>query len=86
MSLSKSFGKMAKNLGAMQKEPASKEWFEKHGLPGKKKEVANKMLKGSGFSRAEKLEYYHKRSDLLKKVKGEEAKAREYNAKKGYKN
>lgn len=27
----------------MISEPASKQWFEKHGLPGKKQEMAKKM-------------------------------------------
>lgn len=35
--------KNIQDLKQMIKEPASKEWFKKHGLPGKKKEVANKM-------------------------------------------
>lgn len=30
----------------MISEPASKAWFEKHGLPGKKQEIAKKMKTG----------------------------------------
>lgn len=38
-----SIGDMAHRLKKMVSQPASKEWFEKHGLPGKKKEMASKM-------------------------------------------
>ena len=31
---------MGKKLEKMVKEPASKQWSEKHGLPGKKQEMA----------------------------------------------
>lgn len=39
-----SIGDMAHRLKKMISEPASKQWFEKHGLPGKKKEMAAKMI------------------------------------------
>ncbi len=35
--------KTIKDIENMQKEPASKEWFKKHGLPKKKHEIAKKM-------------------------------------------
>lgn len=52
----------------MISEPASKQWFEKHGLPGKKQEMAKKMdskgavpkIKGSAaWNKYHNPEKYH---------------------------
>lgn len=49
--------KTIKDLKQMTKEPASKEWFEKHGLPKglgfQKKEIAKKMSAKDAYARHE---------------------------------
>lgn len=60
--------KTVKDLKQMIKEPASKEWFKKHGMP--KRVFASKMASSGELKKAERGEKQHTGKKVVSKSKG----------------